>query len=303
MGRPLVGLSVSVAPVGDSSPVDEAREAERLGFDFVSVADHPFGGTPTNEPWVTLAWIGAVTTRIGLLTRVIGLPFRHPALVAKMAETLDRLADGRLVVGLGGGGADDKMCSVGITPPSAREKIAALAEATAIMKGLWSEPRFTFHGQRYVVERADLMPKPAREIPIWLGALGPRGAELAGAIADGWIPYLRYVTPDRLRTCRRRVSIAAERAGRDPSCVKCVLCVQAHVGALDETPANAITGEPQEIAESLSDLLSIGFDGVNISVIGPDRAGQAVRFAEEVLSKLVPGQRLGVTTSPEKSGE
>jgi len=294
-----VGLSVSVAPVGKVSPADEASQAERLGFDFVSIADHPFGSSPTNEPWITLAWIGASTTRIGLVTRVLGLPFRNPALVAKMAETLDRLAGGRLVVGIGGGGADDKMRSVGVTPPSAGEKIAALAEAVAVMRGLWSEQEFTFRGHRYALDRANLMPKPVRRIPVWMGVLGPRGADLAGQVADGWLPYLRYTSWERLRDCRHRVAIAAEQAGRDPASVTCVASVQAHVGKLPGAPVNAITGSPEEVADSMGKLLDIGFDGVNLSMLGPDCADQPARFAGEVLPLIRPGRPVPLAGGPE----
>jgi alkanesulfonate monooxygenase SsuD/methylene tetrahydromethanopterin reductase-like flavin-dependent oxidoreductase (luciferase family) len=275
-------------PVDEINPVQQALEAERLGFDFVSVADHPFGVSPTNEPLVTLAVIGAATSRIGLVTRVLGLPFRNPALVAKMAETLDRLTDGRLVLGLGGGGADDKMLSVGIDPPSAREKLDGLADAVAIITGLWSEDRYTFHGKRYAVAGAALNPKPRGRIPLWLGVLGPRGADLAGETADGWIPYRRYTSPDRLRVCRRRLATAAEKAGRDPAAITCVVSVEAHVGELPDAPSGAFTGPPEQVAEELADLLAIGFDGVNVTAIGPDRIEQPERFAEEVLPMLDP---------------
>jgi alkanesulfonate monooxygenase SsuD/methylene tetrahydromethanopterin reductase-like flavin-dependent oxidoreductase (luciferase family) len=286
MRRPVIGLSVSVAPVGDRNPAYEASEAERLGFDFISVADHPFGSSPTNEPWVTLAWIGASTTTIGLVTRVLGVPFRSPALVAKMAENLDRLSHGRLVLGLGGGGADNKMRSVGITPPSAGEKIDALAEATAVIGGLWSESSFTYRGEHFDLERAGISPRPHHQIPIWMGVLGPRGAFLAGRLADGWIPHLHYTSRDRLRECRRRVAAGAESADRDPALVRQIVSVEVHIGALPNAPRNAIVGPPEAIAENLSELLDIGFDGFNISMIGPDRAEQPSHFVEGVLPML-----------------
>lgn len=297
MKRLTVGLSVAVAPVGDLDPVHEATTAERLGFDFVSVADHPFGGSPTNEPWVTLAWIGASTTKIGLLTRVLGVPFRNPALVAKMAETLDRLSGGRVVLGLGGGGADDKMRSAGITPPSAAEKITALAEATKIVRGMWSTHAFTHAGDHWSVDRVELTPKPSRQIPLWLGVLGPRGARLAGEVSDGWIPHLRYMSWEQLREGRRQVAIGAERAGRDPADLTFVVSVEAHVGALAKVPNNAITGPPEAVAEGLAKLRDLGFDGFNISAIGPDRAEQPARLAEEVLPILTPGRTQPVAVS------
>lgn len=294
MERLILGLSVSAAPVGRVNPADEAAEAERLGFDFVSVADHPFGSSPTNDPWVTLAWIGASTNSIGLLTRVLGVPFRSPALVAKMAETLHRLSNGRLIIGLGAGGADDKMRSVGISLLSPREKIDALIEATSVIKGMWKEPEFTFQGKHFKTERADLTPKPRDQIPVWMGTLGPYGADLTGKHADGWIPYLRYISPELLRECRKRIVIAAESVGRDPSLLTSILSVEAHVGALPNAPKRAITGSPDAVAESLSELLQLGFDGFNFSMIGPDRAEQPSRFIEEVFPML-PASRVGLS--------
>ncbi|TDD15106.1 LLM class flavin-dependent oxidoreductase [Nonomuraea diastatica] len=273
-------------PIGDVHPADEAVEAERLGFDFVSVADHPFGGSPTNEPLVTLAAIGASTRQIGLVTRVLGAPFRNPALVAKMAETINRLANGRLVLGIGGGGADNKMRSVGINPPSARGKIDALAETTAIIKGMWSEGKFTFPGRHHDVADAEISPRPTSRIPIWLGVLGVRGAEVAGSMADGWIPYLRYTSVQRLTECRTRLFGAADRAGRDPSTITCVLSLEAHVGPLADVPANAVVGPPEAVADQLAKLRDLGFDGFNVSLLGPDRAEQPERFAQEVLPLL-----------------
>ncbi|MFI9842500.1 LLM class flavin-dependent oxidoreductase [Nonomuraea sp. NPDC051941] len=286
MGKPVIGLSVSMHPISEESPVREATLAEELGFDFVSVPDHPFGGSPTNEPLVTLAWIGAATQRIGLVTRVLGVPFRNPAMVAKMAETIDRFSGGRLVLGLGGGGADKKMRSVGIAPLSAGEKIDGLAEATSIISEMWSNPQVTRSGRQHGVVDAEISPRPARRIPIWLGVLGPRGAELAGEAADGWIPYLRYTTVERLTVCRRRLTAAAERAQRDPAALTCILSVEAHVGQLSETPVNAITGTPEAVAEQMVKFLDLGFDGFNVTVLGPDRIEQATRIAEEVFPLL-----------------
>jgi alkanesulfonate monooxygenase SsuD/methylene tetrahydromethanopterin reductase-like flavin-dependent oxidoreductase (luciferase family) len=294
--RTIVGLSVSMHPIADIDPAREARQAEEWGYDFVSPPDHPFGGSPTNEALVTLAWMGAVTDRIGLLTRVLGVPFRNPALVAKMAETLDRLSGGRLLLGLGAGGADDKMRAAGIVPPARAEKIGALAEAVAIIQRVWAEPVVDLEGRHFRVEGLKVSPRPPRPVPVWLGVLGPRGADLAGRVADGWIPYLRYTDPSRLGEYRQRVTRAAEAAGRDPESVTCVLGVDAHVGQLDGVPKLAVCGSAEQIAESLRSYLEVGFDGVNVTLLGPDRAEQAERFATEVMP-LLPG-RIARTAVP-----
>jgi len=174
-----LGLRASAA-----DPAAEARAAERLGFDFVSLADHPCGASPTNEAWTALCLIAAATSRIRVAPRVLGVPYRPPAMVAKMAETLSRLSGGRLILGLGGGYSDEEFRAFGLGVPSARQKVDGLEEAVAVIKGLWSQPRFTFAGGVYHTAAADLEPKPARPIPVWLGTVDER-ARAADSVVSG----------------------------------------------------------------------------------------------------------------------
>ena len=143
MTRLLFGLNLSTSAAPGADPARDARTAERLGFDFLSASDHPCGTAPTYETWTMLTWAAAATTRIRLATRVLGVPYRPPAIVAKMAETLDRLSGGRLILGLGGGYSDEEFRAFGLAVPSPRDKVDGLAEAIAITRGLWSEPTFT----------------------------------------------------------------------------------------------------------------------------------------------------------------
>src|SRR5580704_9776497 len=145
----LFGLNVAPSAAPGADPVALARRAEELGFDFVSAADHPCGDQPTLETWTMLSWIAASTSRIRVASRVLGLPYRHPPIVAKMAETLDRLSGGRLILGLGGGYSDHEFRAFGLGVPTPGEKVDGLAEALTIIRGLWAEPAFTFHGRRY----------------------------------------------------------------------------------------------------------------------------------------------------------
>lgn len=92
-----VGVPTSAAPGDD--PVGMAQEAERLGFDFVSVGDHPCGGDPSYETTIMLTWIAARTSRIKVARRVLAASFRRPAMVAKLAASLDVLSGGRLILG------------------------------------------------------------------------------------------------------------------------------------------------------------------------------------------------------------
>lgn len=124
----MFGVNVATAAIAKSNPVAEAMRAEALGFDFISANDHPCGTWPTYEAWTILTWIAAKTTRIKVATRVLGVPYRAPALVAKMAESLDRLSGGRLILGMGGGGADHEFRAFGLGVPSPRDKIEGLQE-------------------------------------------------------------------------------------------------------------------------------------------------------------------------------
>jgi alkanesulfonate monooxygenase SsuD/methylene tetrahydromethanopterin reductase-like flavin-dependent oxidoreductase (luciferase family) len=168
------GLNVAADPTSGQDPVALAVRAEGLGFDFVSASDHLHGDHPTYEPWTLLAWIAASTSRLRVATRVLATPYRNPALVAKMAETFDRLSGGRLILGLGGGYVDEEFAAFGLRVPTARQKVDGLEEAIRVVQGLWSTKRLTFEGRLYHTAEAQVEPKPGHSIPIWLGTYGPR---------------------------------------------------------------------------------------------------------------------------------
>lgn len=288
-GRDLrFGLDVPTAVRGDHDPVAAALEAERLGFDFVSSSDHPAGGAPSFETWTMLCWIAAATSRIGIATRVLGVPYRAPAMVAKMAETFDRLSGGRLILGLGGGSADDEHRAFGLGVRTPREKVDGLAEAIAIIRGLWSERAFSFDGRLYRTEAAELEPKPDRRIPIWLGTFGPRALALTGRVADGWIPSYGYADPDELVRMRARVMAAAREAGRDADAITCALNVDVEIAERPSTRAS-LSGPPHVVAERLRGLVEPGFSVINFMARGADPDEQAERIAAEVIPALRGG--------------
>jgi alkanesulfonate monooxygenase SsuD/methylene tetrahydromethanopterin reductase-like flavin-dependent oxidoreductase (luciferase family) len=199
--RPGIGVTVSTAP--DADPVAEARHAEALGFDMVTVhRDVLHGPPPSLETWTLLTWVAAHTTTVLLAPSVLVLPNRHPAVMAKMAETLDRLSGGRLVLALGGGATMNGAAfrALGLADRSAAETVAATEEAIDIIRGLWREHAFSYSGHHFTTAAADLEPRPARPIPIWLGAFGPRMLDLVGRKADGWLPTLARLEPERAPT-------------------------------------------------------------------------------------------------------
>jgi alkanesulfonate monooxygenase SsuD/methylene tetrahydromethanopterin reductase-like flavin-dependent oxidoreductase (luciferase family) len=282
----LIGLSVSTAATPGTDPVATAARAEELGFDFVSASDHLHGRQPTYEPWTMLSWIAAATSCIRVATRVLGVPYRPPAVLAKMAESFDRLSRGRLILGLGGGAVDDEFRAFGLPVRSPRDKIDGLEEAIRIARGLWSQPGFSFDGRLYRTDGADLEPKPERQIPIWLGTYGNRALALTGRLADGWIPSLGYAPPERVVAMRERVLAAARAAGRDPGEITCAYNIGVRVDEKAEARPDEVVGSPEAVAERLLGFLELGFTALSLIPLGPGEREQAERLASEVVPAL-----------------
>jgi len=281
----MLGLNLSTSAAAGADPVAEALEAERLGFDFVSANDHPMGGSPTHELWTLLAWVAARTSRIRVASRVLGVPYRNPAVVAKMAATLQGLSGGRLILGIGGGSSDEGIAAVGADVPTPRAKTDGVEDALRIIRGLWSEPGFTYEGAVHSVRNATIEPRPSEPIPIWTGTYGPRGLGLTGELADGWIPSLDLVPPERFEELRERILDAASRAGRPPEAIACIYNLEVRIGSKDPD-GSVVSGEPAAIVERLVAFLELGFSGMNFLIDGPDAGEQRERLASEVLPAL-----------------
>ena len=279
----LFGINVPTSAAPGADPVAWSRRAEELGFDFVSASDHLHGTSPTFEPWTMLTWIAASTSRIGVATRVLGTPYRHPAVTAKMAESLDRLSGGRLILGLGGGASDQEFAAFGLAARSPRDKVDGMEEAVRIARGLWSERSFSFEGRLYRTDGAEVEPKPDHRIPVWLGTYGNRALAATGRVADGWIPTLEYAPPDRVPGMRRRILDAARDAGRDPDEITCVYNIDVRVDGEAAESEGVLSGSPTEVAERLRGFLELGFTAFNFVPAGPGAEEQAELLATEVI--------------------
>ncbi|MGH2740150.1 MAG: LLM class flavin-dependent oxidoreductase [Actinomycetota bacterium] len=277
------GVSIPPAVTPGADPAAEARHAEELGFDLVTVMDHLHGQNPSLETWTVLTWIAARTERIQVAPNVLGLPYRHPAVTAKMAETLDRLSGGRFVLAVGAGGSNTEFGAFGLDVRSRPEKVEALEEAIDIIRGVWAGPEFTYQGKHFHTDAATIEPRPERSIPIWLGVYGNRMLDLLGRKADGWLPSKIYLPLEPAREKMDRIKKAAADAGRDPEEITYAYNVSVLVkeGA---TPRNGqIAGSPDEVAESLIELFESGFTFLNFWPSGSNQAEQRQRLANEVL--------------------
>ncbi|MBV8690392.1 MAG: TIGR03619 family F420-dependent LLM class oxidoreductase [Actinobacteria bacterium] len=167
-----------------------ARHAEALGFHDVWVSDHvaipdgaPYPPSFLFEPIVALTWAAAATTRVGLGTSVLVLPYRHPLELAKELASLDQLSGGRLTIGIGSGWLQAEFDALDV--PYA-ERGARTDEAIDCMRACWGEQPVTFAGPTVSFEDLKVVPGPAHPIEIWVGGGAPPALRRAVAKGDGW---------------------------------------------------------------------------------------------------------------------
>ncbi|MET0657446.1 MAG: LLM class F420-dependent oxidoreductase [Steroidobacteraceae bacterium] len=188
---------------GDPEAFDRiARSVEPIGFDHLLMYDHVVGAVhenrepplwqrgpytdkhPFHDPLVALAYVAGITRRIELVTGVLILPQRQTVLVAKQATDLDLLSGGRLRLGVGSGWNYVEYDALGQNFATRGER---LTEQIEYLRRLWSEPLVTFHGKFDSIDRANIIPRPKRPIPIYCGGFAEPMFKRAARMADGFI--------------------------------------------------------------------------------------------------------------------
>jgi probable F420-dependent oxidoreductase len=186
---------------GDPTAVRRiGRAVEDLGFDHLLAYDHVLGAVhadrtpqlpgpytehdPFHDPFVMFAYLAGITERIGFATGILILPQRQTALVARQAADVDLLSGGRLRLGVGVGWNHVEYEALG---QDFRTRGARQEEQIQLLRRLFTEPVVDFSGRFDRVDRAALVPKPARPIPIWLGGSGEVAFDRAARLADGFI--------------------------------------------------------------------------------------------------------------------
>ncbi len=184
--------------LSQNATIDQLRAlwslADDAGFDSCWVMDHfatlgPRDDGPIFETWTMLAAMAQLTTRTRIGCAVVGNTYRHPAVLAKMAVTVDHLSGGRLEFGIGTGWAENEHAMLGLEFGSRGDRADRLEESIQIIRSLWTEPRTTFEGEHYRLNDAVAEPKPVQRPypPIWVGGSGPkRTLRIAARFADVW---------------------------------------------------------------------------------------------------------------------
>jgi probable F420-dependent oxidoreductase len=272
-----------------------AIAAEASGLDSVWGADHLIfrdeGKTDgIHECWTVLTAVAAVTTRVEIGPMVLAVPFRNPALTAKMAAELDEVSGGRLILGLGCGWHEPEFDAFDYPFD---HRVGRFEEAIRIIVPLLRGETVTFEGTWHRATAATLIPAPVRAggPPILIAGKLPRMLRLVAEHATQWNGAW-YGFPDKadeLRTRLANVAAALDAAGRDPGTLALTAGIfVAFEGAAEDTPKRAIRGTPSEIADALAGYAELGISHLITHVFPPtpasvERLGDAAGLARERL--------------------
>ena len=264
-----------------------ATAAEAIGFDVVWISDHIGFGDPAGkdpaawsgawESWTLLSALAAATTRVELGNYVLCTPFRNPALLAKMAETLDEISGGRVVLGLGAGWNEVEFTSYGYPYT---ERFGRFEDALRIIAAMLRTGRATHDGRFERANEARLDPRGPRPagLPIMVGAGGPRMLRLTAELADRWNGGL--ATMDETIEALTGLDAACAAAGRDPATVGRSVEVLVRPGpAPHDVPSepNELRGSTDELAAALQAYAALGIDELQVQ-LRPNSIGGIVAF-------------------------
>lgn len=201
------------------------QEVDTLGYDTAWVFDHflPIFSDPTGsclEGWTALAALAMATRNVRLGVMVTGNTYRHPAVLAKMATTVDIISGGRLILGIGAGWFELEHREYGMPFHTTGGRLRRLDEALDLIKLLWTQERASFKGRYYSLQDASFSPKPLQKPhpPILVGATGENIA--LGIVARHAQMWNSFGTPDVFRHKIARLEDHCERIGRDPATIE-----------------------------------------------------------------------------------
>jgi alkanesulfonate monooxygenase SsuD/methylene tetrahydromethanopterin reductase-like flavin-dependent oxidoreductase (luciferase family) len=170
--------------------VDRAQAAEDAGFTGIASMDHlaPPGaeGSPMFEAMITSAWLASRTERLRVGSLVLCDSFRHPAVLAREAVSIDHASRGRFELGIGWGSVVDELRAFGIGSPDAKARLSRLRESLEIIKALWNGETLDYEGEHFHLRGAQQRPGPLGQIPILIGGAGKGTMKLVAAHADWW---------------------------------------------------------------------------------------------------------------------
>ena len=284
MAHPLrIGIKLS-----QDAPIETYRRvwqtAEEAGFDHCWAMDHlatigPIGDDrPIFDGWELLAAMAVATSRVRIGLMVTGITYRNPALLAKIATTVDHLSGGRLEFGIGAAWAANEHDMYGIS--GLDHRVGLLSEGLQVMKMLWTQDRTDFSGRYFTMRQAVANPKPVQKPhpPIWIGAGGPATLRLTARHANVW--NASGSAGQNLETAQKwsqELDGACSAIGRDPGEIR--RSVQVPAG-----------NDPAALADRLNRLYEAGFSELIVMMSGGSMptAQDPAKLAEVVAEKVLP---------------
>lgn len=286
-----------------SFPVMRAlgEAVERLGYDGVWLADHFMPNAkdtkqPWPEAWTTLAALAATLPRLRLGPLVTGNTYRHPAVLAKMAATVDHICEGRLVLGLGAGWQENEHRKYGLDFGTVGERLSRLEEACQVIKALLHEDSASFAGKHYQLQDAPLWPKPCQtRLPLMIGGGGEKVTlRIAAQYADEWNVW---GTPAVLQRKMAILDSHCERLGRDPAEIErsavAMLFVTDDAEAAKKagaTPPAALAGSVPELQDAMAAYKQLGVHEFILPDfnLGPDLAQKKLDILQLFMEDIAP---------------
>jgi F420-dependent oxidoreductase-like protein len=283
------------------------KTADTLGFHSAWVFDHflPIFGDEDGdcfEGWTLLAALAAETERLRVGVLVTGVTYRNPALLAKMATTIDHVSNGRLILGIGAGWFERDHTAYGFHFGTPRERAKRLEEALQVITKLWEEDHPSFQGKYYALDRAPYAPGNVQKPrpPIVIGGQGKQWIiPQVARYADGW-NAVSGVTPDGIRERRQIIADECKRIGRSPcptdvsvllplvSITKIPLAgplvrlgARAMVGK--ETARAVLADSPETIRKRIEEYAAAGVNEVIFSLRAPFDDELLRRIASEIM--------------------
>ncbi|MGI8926891.1 MAG: TIGR03560 family F420-dependent LLM class oxidoreductase [Tepidiformaceae bacterium] len=294
-------------------PVEELRKlwrwADTVGFDWVDVWDHFYEAPPVDgngscfEATTCMAAIACETANVRIGVLVLGMNYRHPAVLANALCTIDQLSGGRLEIGLGAGWHEPEYRAYGIPFRPIGERMDMLEEGVQVVRLLTTQDRSDFAGRYYTLENAACNPKPVQERPrIWVGGNGEkRTLRIAARHADGW--NTPYTSVDEFKRLSGVLDHWCEVEGRDPATIERNENLSFHMAANEAARTRAeqhfkdtwgpaaemfrsrgvVVGTPDQAKELVSRYAEAGAARVNIAIRPPVDWDALQAWSEEVI--------------------
>lgn len=313
MGDVGFGIYIPQLAMSFDEMVERALGCERLGYESMWLYDHFYGpglpDVPSFEAWTLATALLSRTTRLRVGHLVLCNNFRHPALLAKMATTLDVISNGRLDLGIGSGSVEEEHHQVGLPWGSPKERSERLGEALEILTRMFRSPRTTYVGAHYSLTDLPNLPAPVQQPgpPVHVGGAGPRFTlPLVAKYADVWnVPTYAL---DRIDELSGTLAAECDRIGRDPQTIRRsiqAVLVVAPAKQLDDATAVArrrfgspafgldeggFVGTSAHVTDRVGQLVEKGFSSFVFLPYDRGAEDTLALFAREVMANFVSNE-------------